>query len=152
MATLEERLTAVEHEQAELKHDNAELKHDNAEFKHTNAELKQTNAELKQKIELQTIALGALVNKAMLEKLNEKNDKVFDALIAHDQFTNAQLAELRDYQIELDGKFVGLQTETHQGFAELDGKVVGLQTEMRQRFEHLEALLTQVIARLPQQP
>ncbi|HEY0756399.1 MAG TPA: hypothetical protein VGD98_20770, partial [Ktedonobacteraceae bacterium] len=95
MATFEERLTAIEQGHTELKHDNTELK---------------------QKIELQTIAIGALVNKAALEKLNEKHDKTFDALIAHNRFTNEQLAESRSQHIELDGKIVGLQTEMRQRF------------------------------------
>ncbi|MEO7018520.1 MAG: hypothetical protein ABI234_00015 [Ktedonobacteraceae bacterium] len=136
MATLEERLTTIEHEQAELKQDNAELKQDNAE-------IKQTNAELKQKIELQTIAIGGLINKAILESINEKNDKIFQVLINHDEFTNQQLAELRErVEVQVEGKIVGMQVEMRQGFkdaqtqvVELDGKVVGLQTEMRQRFE-----------------
>lgn len=55
MATIEERLAHLEHEHAELKNDNAELK---------------------KAIELHTIALGALVNKATLERLNE----ILDAL------------------------------------------------------------------------
>src|SRR5258708_38289429 len=88
MATIEERLTALEH----------------------------NHEELKQKIELQTIAIGALVNKATLEKLNERYDKLFETLIAHDRFTNEQLAELRSQQIELDGKIVGTQTEMRQRF------------------------------------
>ncbi|HEU5228158.1 MAG TPA: hypothetical protein VFU49_10140 [Ktedonobacteraceae bacterium] len=103
--------------------------------------LEQEHTELKKTIELQTIAIGALVNKATLEKLNEKYDKIFEALIAHDRFTNEQLAELRTQHIEADGKIVGLQTEMRQRFTEqdnriagLDSKVAGLQTEMRQRF------------------
>lgn len=95
MATFEERLAAIELEHAELKHDNAELK---------------------QKIELQTIAIGALVNNAALERLNERHDKLFESLIAHDNFTNQQLAELREQQSELDGKIVGVQTEMRQSF------------------------------------
>ena len=96
--------------------------------------IEREHTELKKTIELQTIAIGALVNKAALEKLNEKYDKIFDALIAHDRFTNEQLAELRTQQIETDGKIVGLQTETRQRFNEQDNKIVGLQTEIRQRF------------------
>ncbi len=88
MATIEERLARIEHE----------------------------HAALKEKIELQTIAIGALVTKATLERLNEKNDKIIDALMAHDRFTNAQLAELRNQHIEEDGKIVGLQTEMRQSF------------------------------------
>ena len=118
--------------------------------------LEQEHTELKKTIELQTIAIGALVNKATLEKLNEKYDRIFDTLITHDRFTNEQLAELRRQQIEEDGKIVGLQTEMRQRFAEQDNKLEGLQTEMRQRFveqdnrlaEH-SILLQQILNRLP---
>lgn len=99
MATIEERLTLIEHEHAKLKNDNVELK---------------------KTIELQTIAIGALVNKAALERLNEKYDKIFDALMAHDRFTNEQLAEFRGQQIALDGKITGLQTEMRQRFEQQD--------------------------------
>jgi len=106
MATLEERMARIEHE----------------------------NAELKRSVEILTTALGALVNKATLEKVDEKNSKIFDALMAHDQLTNQQLAELRGQLTETDGKIVGLQTEMRQEFEQQDGKIVGLQTEMRQGF------------------
>ncbi len=103
--------------------------------------LEQEHTELRKTIELQTIAIGALVNKNTLEKLNEKYDKIFEALIAHDRLTNEQIAGLRGQQTETDGKITGLQTEMRQRFTEqnnkttrLDGKVAGLQTEMRQRF------------------
>lgn len=143
MATLEERMQAIEQE-------------------HT---------ALKKTIELQTIAIGALVNKATLEKLNEKYDKLFETLINHDRFTNEQLAELRNQHAELDGKIVGLQTEMRQRFTELDGKIVGQQTEMRQHFAEQDSkivglgnrvtelqttqaehttLLQQILARLPE--
>ena len=111
MPTIEERLQTLEQE-------------------HT--ELKRSNAELQKAVELMNIALGALVNKATLEKVNEQNNKIFDTLIRHDQFTNQQLAELRGQ------------------FTELDGKVVGLQTEMRQRFAEHTTLLQQILARLPE--
>ncbi len=138
MPTFEERLTLVEHE----------------------------HAQLKKTIELQTIAIGALVNKAALERLNEKYDKMFDALIAHDRFTNEQLAELRGQQVELDGKIVGMQTEIRQRFEQQDTAIVGMQTEIRQRFEQQDTamdehttlltqqaeLLTQILARLPEKP
>src|SRR5260370_24741638 len=97
MASVEERLTAIEQDNAKLKRDNAELK---------------------EKIGLHTLAIGGLVNKAMLESINEKNDNIFKALTDHDQLTNQQLAELRE-KIEV----------------QVEGKIVGLQTEMRQRFE-----------------
>src|SRR5579883_3398941 len=66
--------------------------------------LEQKHAELEKTIELQTIAIGALVNKATLERLNERYDKLFEVLINHDEFTNKQLTELRGQLIELDGK------------------------------------------------
>ena len=130
MSTIEERLQALEQE------------HQTLEREHT---------ELKKTIELQTIAIGALVNKATLEQLNEKHDKLFDTLIAHDQLTNERLGDMQNQIIELDNK--------------LDGKIVGLQTETRQRFnEHTAvlhqhttvlnehtALLHQILERLPKQ-
>jgi hypothetical protein len=110
---------------------------------------------LKKTIELQTIAIGALVNKAALEKLNEKHDKLFETLISHDHFTNEQLAELRNQQNELDGKIVGLQTEMHLQLTEqnnnitnLDGKIVGLQTEMHLRFTEVNQRFNQFEGKL----
>jgi hypothetical protein len=141
--------------------------------------LEQEHVQLKKTIELQTIAIGALVNKATLEKLNEKYDRLFEALIAHDRLTNERLGDIQTQLIEEDGKIVGLQTEMRQRFNEqdskiagLDNKVAGLQTEMRQRFNEQDskiagldnklaglqttqadhtALLTQILARLPKQ-
>lgn len=130
MATIEERLQAIEQE-------------------HT---------ELKKTIELQTIAIGALVNKATLEKLNEKYDKIFDALINHDRFTNEQFGELRTQQIETDGKIVGLQTEMRQRLNEQDSKIASLQTTQEEHLNKIEATLEQhttlfveILARLPKQ-
>lgn len=80
--------------------------------------LEREHTEIKKTIELQTIAIGALDIRATLEKLNEKYDKMFDALMAHDRLTNEQLAELITQQIETNGKIVGLQTEMHQRFNE----------------------------------
>jgi hypothetical protein len=97
--------------------------------------LEQEHAELKKALELQTVAIGALVSKTTLEKLIEQDDKLFDTLIAHDRLTNERLGHLQTQVIEVDGKITGLQVETRQGFTELDGKIVGLQTEMRQRFD-----------------
>ena len=142
--------------------------------------LEQEHTQLKKTIELQTIAIRALVSKEAFEKLQdtvektqEQNNKLFDALIAHDRLTNERLGDIQNQIIELDntldGKIVGLQTETrqrfnelqtemHQRFSEQDGKLEGLQTEMRQRFsghttvlsEHT-ALLNQILERLPKQ-
>jgi chromosome segregation ATPase len=124
--------------------------------------LEREHTELRKTIELQTIAIGALVTKTTLERLNEKYDKIFDALIAHDRLTNEQLAELRTRHIELDGKIVGLQTEMRQRFTEQDNKIAelratqaGMQTTQAgmqtTQAEHT-ALLNQILARLPEQP
>jgi hypothetical protein len=130
MSTIEERLQAIEQE----------------------------HSQLKKTIELQTIAIGALVNKAVLEKLNEKYDKIFDALMAHDSFTNGQLAELRTQQIETDGKVIGLQTEMRQRLNEMDSKMAtkedlaGIETrtgKIETRLDKVETLLTEILARLP---
>jgi chromosome segregation ATPase len=106
--------------------------------------LEREHAKLKKTVKLQTTAIDALVNKTTLEKLEEKYNNIFDALITHDRLTNERLGDLQTQLVELDGKIVGQQTEMHQRFnthdsrfTELDGKIVGLQTEMHQRFnEH----------------
>lgn len=105
-------------------------------------------AELKKTSELQTIAIGTLVNKTTLERLSEQNNKIFDALIAHDQFTNQQLAVLRDQQIEEDGKIVGLQTEMRQRFNSIEQQL----DQHDQRFTNIETVLAQILARLPEKP
>src|ERR1700730_819429 len=76
------------------------------------------------KLSCRLFAIGGLINKAMLESINEKNDKIFKVLMDHDQFTNQQLAELRE-KVEV----------------QVEGKIVGLQTEVRQRFERQEATM-----------
>jgi hypothetical protein len=115
--------------------------------------LEQEHTALKKTIELQTIAIGALVTKAELEKLSEKYDKLFETLIAHDRSTNEQLAELRNQHTELDGKVVGLQTEMRQRFVEQDHKFTDLQNrqvEHTTRLDRLETLLTKILDRLPE--
>lgn len=142
MATIEERLTALERE----------------------------NTALKKSDELQTIALRALATKDEITKLRDTNNAIFDALISHDRLTNERLGDIQTQMIELDGKITGLQVETRHSFkdaqnqmVELDGKTVGMQTEMRQRFETLEQSvnsrfemqdkkLDQILARLPEKP
>ena len=128
MPSLEERMQALEHE----------------------------HADLKQKIELHTLAIGGLVNKATLEAINEKNDKIFEALIHHDEFTNMQLAELREkVEVQLEGKIAGMHAEMRQRFTELDsritgldGKIVGQQTEMRQRFAEQDRKIASLDSRV----
>jgi len=125
MATFEERLTTIEQEHAELKQEHANLK--------------QENEDLKQKIELHTIAISGMVNKTLLERLNEKNDKIFQALQNHDQLTNVQLAELRErVEVQVEGKIAGLQTEVRQGFERQDKQIVNLHSEMDTRFEAMD--------------
>ncbi len=135
MATFEERLAAVEQEYTELKQE------------HTS--LKQENDDLKQKIELHTIAISGLVNKAMLERISEKNDKIFQVLITHDEFTNRQLSELREVvEVQIEGKIVGMQTEMRQSFEavnvrfEQQGKqIADLRGEMNGQFTEIKHLL-----------
>lgn len=103
MATIEERLTALEQE----------------------------NDALKKTVELQMIALRALVTKDAFEAMRETNNNIFDVLMSHDQLTNERLGDLQT-------QVVGL-----------DGKIVGLQTEARQRFDQQGKLLLQILDRLP---
>ena len=137
MSTIEERLQALEQE------------HQTLEREHT---------ELKKTIELQTIAIGALVNKATLGQLNEKYDKLFDTLIAHDQLTNERLGDIQNQIIELDnkldGKIVGLQTETRQHFNTVDQRLERLESKSDGHTTVLNehtALLNQILERLPRQ-
>ncbi|GCE12126.1 hypothetical protein [Tengunoibacter tsumagoiensis] len=131
MPTFEERLQALEQE-------------------HT--QLEQEHTQLKKTIELQTIAIGALVNKATLERLNEKYDRLFETLTNHDQFTNTQLAELRTDLIGEDGKIVGLQTETRQRFDRMESNIATNHQEHNIRFTNIETVLTQILKRLPEKP
>jgi hypothetical protein len=133
--------------------------------------LEQENAARKKSEELLTIAVRALVSKEAFEKLQEQNGKLFDVLNSHNTFTNERLGDIQSQLIELNGKIVGQQTETRQHITGLDGKITGLQTEIRQRFteqdgkitrlqtnqtEHTTllnnhtALLTEILARLPE--
>jgi hypothetical protein len=141
MATIEERLQALEREHERLQA--LEQEHQVLEREH---------AQLKKTIEMQAIAIGALVNKATLEKLNEKYDKIFDALIAHDRLTNERLGDIQNQLIETDGKVAGLQTEMRQRLNEQDGKIVGLQTEMRQRFNEQDSKIAEHTTLLQQHP
>ncbi len=104
--------------------------------------LEQEHTQLKKTTELQTIAIGALANKFTLEQLNEEYNRIFDALMAHDRFTNEQLAELREQQTQQDGKIVGLQTEMRQRFTEQDNKFVRLETTQAEHTTLLKQILT----------
>ena len=129
MATLEERMARVEHDITRVDHENAELK---------------------RAVDLMNTALGALVNKSSLEKINEQNSKTFDTLIRHDQFTNQQLAELRGQLTEQDGKIVGMQTEMRQRFEQQGGQIIGLQAEMRQGLAEVRQEMHQGLAEVKQ--
>jgi GH35 family endo-1,4-beta-xylanase len=103
--------------------------------------LEQENSARKRNEELTRIAIRSLASKEALEKLQEtveksqeRNDKLFDTLIAQNMVTNMRLVDLQGQLIRQDGKIVGLQTEMRQRLTEQDGKIVGLQTEMRLRF------------------
>ncbi len=128
--------------------------------------LEQENAVRKKTEELLTLAVRGLASKEAFEKLqemveetNKKNDKLFDVLIAHNEFTNARCADLQEQITNLDGKVVGLQTEMRQRFAELDGKtaeldgkITALKTEMHERFTEHTTMLQQILGRLPERP
>jgi hypothetical protein len=113
MASIEERLTALEQE----------------------------NAALKKSDELQTIALRALVTKDAFEALRETNNKIFDALMSHDQLTNERLGDLQTQVIELDGKSVGLQTEMRQRFEQQDQHFADVRGELTIQGQKLDQVL-----------
>ena len=71
------------------------------------------------------------MTKDTFEALRETNNKIFDVLMSHDQLTNERLSDLQTQVIGLDGKIVGLQTET------------------RQRFDQQGKVLLQILDRLP---
>lgn len=113
MASIEERLTALEQE----------------------------NAALKKSDELQTIALRALVTKDAFEALRETNNKIFDALMSHDHLTNERLGDLQAQVIELDGKSVGLQTEMRQRFERQDQHFADVRGELTIQGQKLDQVL-----------
>jgi hypothetical protein len=124
MATIEERLTTLEQEHVALK-----------------------NA-----VELQTIALQALVTKDAFEGLCDTNNKIFDALMSHDQLTNERLGNQQTQITNLDGKVVGLQTEMRQGFEQQEQSINSRFDAQDKRLDRLETMLAQVLARLPEKP
>jgi hypothetical protein len=113
MASIEERLTALEQE----------------------------NAALKKSDELQTIALRALVTKDAFEALRETNNKIFAALMSHDHLTNERLGDLQTQVIELDGKSVGLQTEMRQRFEQQDQRFADVRGELTMQGHKLDQVL-----------
>ena len=113
MASIEERLTALEQE----------------------------NAALKKSDELQMIALRALVTKDAFEALRETNNKIFDALMSHDHLTNERLGDLQTQVIELDGKSVGLKTEMRQRFEQQDQHFADVRGELTIQGQKLDQVL-----------
>lgn len=103
--------------------------------------LEQENAALKKSDELQTIALRALVTKDAFEALRETNNKIFDALMSHDHLTNERLGDLQTQVIELDGKSVGLQTEMRQRFEQQDQHFADVRGELTIQGQKLDQVL-----------
>ncbi|TMF47707.1 MAG: hypothetical protein E6I32_09250 [Chloroflexi bacterium] len=90
---------------------------------------------------MQTIALRALVTKDAFEALRETNNKIFDALMSHDQLTNERLGDLQTQVIELDGKSVGLQTEMRQRFEQQDQHFADVRGELTIQGQKLDQVL-----------
>jgi DNA anti-recombination protein RmuC len=138
-------------------------------------------AERKRSEEMLTIAVHALVSKEAFEKLQEtveefreQSGKLFNILINQNDLHNHRLEDLQnqitDLDNKLDGKIIGLQTETRQRFDAVNTRLEQQQTETRQRFDaintHLETLeqsinnrfeqqqtaLTQILERLSKKP
>ena len=114
--------------------------------------LEQENAIRRREHELLTIAVNALVSKEAFEKLQEtlqegqeQNGKLFNVLINQGATINNRIT---DQYTELDGKIVGLQTETRQRFTTIET----LLTEHTTLLTGHTALLTEILTRLPEKP
>jgi hypothetical protein len=132
MATLEERLDALEHE----------------------------NATQKKGEELLTVLARAFVSREALQTLQDtvarsqrRNEKLLNALNDQNALAHERLEDLQIHSLKLEKKIGALQTEARQSLttlqteirrqsSEQDGKIIGLQTETRQRFTALETMLT----------
>ena len=117
--------------------------------------LEQENATRKKTEELLTIAVRALVSKEAFEKLQdtveksqEQHGKLFDVLNNHNIFTNERLGDIQSQIIELDGKIVGQQTEARQHFTQIEAT----QQEHTTTLTEQKSLLTEILARLPEKP
>ena len=115
--------------------------------------LEQENAARKKTEELLTIAVRALVSKEAFEKLQDtveksqqQNGKLFEVLNNHNILTNVRLGDIQNQLTELDGKLVGLQTETRQHFAQVEAA----QYEHTTALTEQKTLLTEILARLPE--
>lgn len=103
--------------------------------------LEQENAARKQAEELLTISVRALVSKEVFEHLqqtikssDEQNGKLFNILIG-------QGMTHREKMEEIDGKIIGLQTEMRQRLAEQDHKITGLQSTQEEHTDLLRQIL-----------
>lgn len=152
MATVEERLTALEQSR-----DVYEQKYE---------ALARENEALK-------IAVNALATRSAFDGLvKEVNDIKVDVIKgigrtdglyqlneANQRFWQLQFDEIRDNIAKGDGRLAAFETDVmarfaqHQGqTSEIAGNVVGLQTEMRQRFSTQDNVLKQILDRLPEKP
>jgi DNA anti-recombination protein RmuC len=111
-------------------------------------------AERKRSEEMLTIAVHALVSKEAFEKLQEtveefreQSGKLFNILINQNDLHNHRLEDLQnqitDLDNKLDGKIIGLQTETRQRFDAVNTRLEQQQTETRQRFDAVNTRLEQ---------
>lgn len=133
--------------------------------------LEQENAARKKTEELLTIAVRALVSKEAFEKMQESVEKLqntveesheqygklFNVIINQNTLHNERLGDLQGQIIDLDSKLDGKVTVLNSKITGLDNKVTELQTtttefqtETRQRFTGIETALAQILARLPE--
>lgn len=106
--------------------------------------LEQENTARKREHELLTIAVNALVSKEAFEKIQEQNGKLFDALNNHNILTNERFGDLQSQVIELDSKVVGLQTEVRQNFTEQGSKIAGLKNTQAEHTTLLQQILARL--------
>ena len=133
MATLEERVQALEHEIATRK----------------------------QAEEMLTIAVRALVSKEAFEKLQEtieesqeQNGRLFNVLINQGTLHNERMTNLQGQIIDLDGNVKGLQTDV-KGLHFKDSTLKLGSAEMRETrgdMTDLKSLAQQILVRLPEEP
>ena len=106
--------------------------------------LERGHTDLKKTIELQTIAIRALVSKEAFEKLQEsieesqeQNGKLFNVLINQGTLHNERMTNLQGQIIDLDGNVKRLQTEMRETRGDITG---------------LKSIAQQILARLPEEP
>src|SRR5215469_4722153 len=134
--------------------------------------LEQEIAARKQAEEMLTIAVRALVSKEAFEKLQETieasqehNGRLFNVLINQGTLHNERMTNLQGQIIDLDGNVNRLQTDVKGLQTDVKGlqtdvkglqtDVKGLQTEMRETrgdMTDVKSLAQQILARLPKEP